>query len=190
MAMAGGRSTAAQRGTATGVASPASLACRTNCVSRRLCRTTGSVDGAGGRLVLDRARGTRHGTRAAWRRANAREYARRGDPTSAVAERNAPCQPRAAGRYDGHAVGSTVGAVGVNRPKDGRTNRTQTSQMAGTAQVTVRRKKGARFARSPVDIGALGTLPVSMRRRGGGNDMARRRLLIWRPAQRTRSRPD
>ena len=79
--MAGGRSAAAQRRTATGVASPAPLARRTNCGFRRLCRTMGSPDGAGEWLVLDRAHGICHGACAAWRRANAQEYARRGAPT-------------------------------------------------------------------------------------------------------------
>jgi hypothetical protein len=190
MAMAGGRSTAAQRGTATGVASPAPLARRTNCGFRRLCRTMGSADGAVERLVFDRVRGIGHAARTVWRRANAREYARRGAPTGASAERSAAGQPHAAGRRAGRAVGSSVGAVGVNCQKDGRTKPTHTSQMAGIAQVAAHRKKGVPFARLPVGTGVSGALPLSMRRRGGGNDMARRRLLILRPAQRTWSRPD
>ena len=154
--------------------------------SRRLRRTTGWVVGAAGGLVSDRARGIRHGARAAGRRANPWEYPRRGTSAcaasgrcgaapDAIAEPRAPGQPRAAGRHDGRAGGPSGGAVGVNRPKDGRPNRTQTSQMAGPAPVAARRKEGARFPPLPVDTGAL---PVSMRRLGGGNDMARRRLLI------------
>lgn len=46
---------------------------------------------------------------------------------------------------------------------------------ASPAPVAARRKEGARFPPLPVDAGAL---PVSMRRLGGGNDMAWRRLLI------------
>jgi hypothetical protein len=195
MAMAG-RGTTAGRSSATGVADPALLALRTNCVSRWLCRATGSMDGAVERLVLDRARGIGHAAYAAWRRATAREYARRrgaptspasardGVPTGTIAERSA------AGRHAGRAVGSRVGAVGVNCPKEGRTRRTHTSQVAGIAQVAPRRKKAVFFARLPVDTGVFAALPLSMRQRGGGNDMARRRLLICRPAQRTRSRPD
>lgn len=180
MAMAGGRSTAAQRRTATGVASPAPLARRTNSGFRWLRRKMGSADGAGERLVLDRARGICHGACAAWRRANAQEYARRGAPTGASAERSAAGQLHIAGRRAGRAVGSTVGAVGVNCQKDGRTKPTHTSQMASIAQVAARRKKGVPFPRLPVGTGVSGALPLSMRRRVGGNDMARRRLLIWR----------
>jgi hypothetical protein len=189
-----GRDTATGRGIATGVAGRAVFARRTNSGSRRLCRTTGAVDGAADGLVSDRARGICHGARAVWRRANSCEYARcraptcatsarRGAPTGAIAERSAAGQPHAADRRAGRAVGSSIGAVGVNCPKDGRTKRTHTSQMAGIAQVAARRKKGIPFARLPVGTGVSGALPLSMRRRGGGNDMARRRLLIWRPAQ-------
>jgi hypothetical protein len=190
-----GRDTATGRGIATG---RVLLARRTNSGSRRLCRTTGAMDGAADGLVSDRARGIRHGARAVWRPANSCEYARcraqtsarRGAPTGAIAERSAAGQPHAADRRVGRAVASSIGAVGVNCPKDGRTKRTHTSQMAGIAQVAARRKKGIPFARLPVGTGVSGALPLSMRRRGGGNDMARRRLLIWQPAQRTRFRPD
>ena len=68
---------------------------------------------------------------------------------------------------------------GCNCQKDGRTKPTHTSQMASIAQVAARRKKGVPFPRLPVGTGVSGALPLSMRRRAGGNDMARRRLLIW-----------
>jgi hypothetical protein len=183
MVMAG-RDTATGRGIATGVAGRVHLTGRTNSVSRRLCHTTGTVDGAADGLVCDRARGIRHGALAVWRRGNSCEYARRCAPTGAIAERSAAGQPRHAGRRVARAVGSSIGAVEVNCTKERRTKRTHTSQMAGIAQVAARRKKGVPSARLPVGIGVSGALPLSMRRRGGGNDMARRRLLIWRLAQR------
>ena len=126
---------------------PAPLARRTNSGFRWLRRKMGSADGAGERLVLDRARGICHGACAAWRRANAQEYARRGAPTGASAERSAAGQLHIAGRRAGRAVGSTVGAVGCNCQKDGRTKPTHTSQMASIAQVAARRKKGVPFPR-------------------------------------------
>jgi hypothetical protein len=60
---------------------------------RRLLRSTGSMDGAAGKLVSGRARGIRHGARAAGKRANERRCA----TISTVAERTAPGQPRGAG---------------------------------------------------------------------------------------------
>lgn len=147
------------------------LARRTNYGFRRLRRATGSVDGAADGLVSDRARSIRSGARAAGRRANAPEYVRRCDPTSTFAERNTPGQPRAAGR---RAIASSVGVI--NRPKDGRSNQTHIGPMARTAQVAARPKKGACFARLPVDTGVLGAMPLSMLL-GGGDHMARRRLL-------------